>query len=242
MYFCPDLKCTFFVVSIFHVACIFGLFTLVSSSTDSSTLLFTISTCDFPEKGLCRLSHFWGWFREEEEPRKLVLWGTLKLATAAAGAKQPRLVDQEKRRYFVLKPLHTVHSSSSGVWRGSNAWICSTTQQLMTTELLLPGYQPRCQLSILINIPLIFQWLTIVVPWDLLPDFMYSFSTYIAQANLVCRTWFITFLIATGNELYTVLCTDCLFWIVKAISFPRDPAKRSHIERVHGKQPKLSSS
>ena len=87
----------------------------------------------FPEKGLCRLSHFWGWFREEEEPRKLVLWGTLKLATAAAGAKQPRLVDQEKRRYFVLrhpKPLQ----------RGSNAWICSTTQQLMTTELLPPTF------------------------------------------------------------------------------------------------------
>lgn len=135
MYFCPALKCTFFVVSIFQVAYIFGLFTLVSSSTDSSTLLFTISTCDFPEKGLCRLSHFWGWFREEEEPRKLVLWGTLKLATAAAaaGAKQPRLVDQEKRRYFVLrhpKPLQ----------RGSNAWICSTTQQLMTTELLPPTF------------------------------------------------------------------------------------------------------
>ena len=148
MYFCPALKCTFFVVFeckyfssclyfwIVHT-CVFWSFL---KSTDSST----ISTCDFPEKGLCRLSHFWGWFREEEEPRKLVLWGTLKLATAAAGAKQPRLVDQEKRRYFVLrhpKPLHTVHSSSSGVWRGSNAWICSTTQQLMTTELLpLPTF------------------------------------------------------------------------------------------------------
>ena len=92
-----------FVLSFFQVACIFvfKLFTDVFFFKDSLIeyllhyyLLF--STCDFAEKGLCRLSHFWGWtFREE--PRASKALGDAE-EEALQQQKPPRLVDQEKQR------------------------------------------------------------------------------------------------------------------------------------------------